>query len=37
LISTAEEVATGLTPVTDSAQRAVKVFFRDLPFGLKPS
>jgi len=36
LRDTADGVTVGLAPVTDSARRAVHVFFRDMPLGLKP-
>ncbi len=36
LRETADGVTAGLAPVTDSARRAVNVFFRDMPLGLKP-
>jgi hypothetical protein len=36
LRDTAAGVSTGLAPVTDSAMRAVNMFFRDAPFGTNP-
>lgn len=36
LRETADEVKAGMAPVTNSAGRAVNLFFRDLPLGLKP-
>jgi hypothetical protein len=36
LRETADEVRAGMAPVTTSARRAVNLFLRDLPLGLKP-